>query len=386
MRALFLTHAFPRWSGDHAGSFLLHLALALRAEGVEVSVLAPAGPDLPSSSRVDGIPVRRFRYAPHELETLAYTGTMVDQVRAGYAARAALLGLVSAGALAAAREARRLRVAVVHAHWWFPCGLSAIFAARLARRPLVTTLHGTDVRIARSNPALRTLCRRVLHGSAEVTTVSSWLAEQLQHIAPSIVAHVAPMPVDTTRFTPGGYRDPRRVLFVGRLTEQKGIRFLMQALPLLPPATTLEVIGDGPEREMLQRFAASAGLANRITWIAPLPQPALAAHYRSAAIVAVPSVDEGLGLVAAEAQLCATPVVAANSGGLRDIVEDGLTGVLAAPRDPGALARAIGGLLDDPARREALGAAGRAHAIATFAPGSVARRYAEIYRQAARNA
>jgi starch synthase len=97
----------------------------------------------------------------------------------------------------------------------------------------------------------------------------------------------------------------------------------------------------------------------------------------------VPSIDEGLGLVAVEAQLCETPVIAFDSGGLSDVVSNGRTGILIDNVSASALAESIDALLASPDRGAALGAAGRLHALATFAPESVARRYATIYRSVA---
>src|SRR5258706_16483574 len=76
MNVLFLTHSFPRSEGDAAGSFILRLAVALRAENVNVHVVAPAGPGLPASAEIEGVSVERFRYAPRRYEKLAYTGNM----------------------------------------------------------------------------------------------------------------------------------------------------------------------------------------------------------------------------------------------------------------------------------------------------------------------
>lgn len=92
--------------------------------------------------------------------------------------------------------------------------------------------------------------------------------------------------------------------------------------------------------------------------------------------------DEGLGLVAVEAQLCETPVVAFASGGLIDVVEHGVTGLLVEQRDPAALAAAVGSLLARPDRGASLGRAGRERALSQFAPQVAARRYLDIYRAA----
>ena len=96
----------------------------------------------------------------------------------------------------------------------------------------------------------------------------------------------------------------------------------------------------------------------------------------------MPSIDEGLGLVAVEAQLCETPVVAFASGGLIDVVEHGVTGMLVEQRDPAALAAAVAAVLARPDRGATLGRAGRERALSQFDPAVAARRYVDIYRTA----
>jgi glycosyltransferase involved in cell wall biosynthesis len=117
-------------------------------------------------------------------------------------------------------------------------------------------------------------------------------------------------------------------------------------------------------------------------WHGALTQDRLVQFYRRAMALVVPSRDEGLGLVAVEAQLCETPVVAFDSGGLPDIIDHGVSGVLVKDFASGALGRAIEDLLDNPDHVQELGRAGRRAALATFAPDAVARRYATIYREA----
>ena len=380
MRALFLTHSFPRQPGDAAGSFVLKLAVALRDQGVDVHVVAPSADHLPATDRFDGIPVERFRYAPRRYEKLAYAGNMHTQVRDSWGARLALLGFLGSEFGSAVRARRAFEPDVVHAHWWFPGGLVGTWLSGLSGVPLVTTLHGTDVRLARGTAMARPLFRHVLQQSRAVTTVSRWLARETETLVSGVTASVAPMPVATDLFSPGGDRDPNRLLFVGRLTAQKGISVLVDALGRMRNTPALDVVGDGPLGPELAARAASLGIADRIQWLGQLPQPRLADLYRRATALVVPSTDEGLGLVAVEAQLCETPVVANESGGLTDTVQHDRTGILVPPGNPDALAAALDALMDRPDRGADLGRAGRIVALAGFAPESAARRYAGIYR------
>jgi glycosyltransferase involved in cell wall biosynthesis len=383
MRVLFLTHSYPRVPGDAAGSFLWHLALALKAEDIEVRVVAPSSEDLPAHDVFDGIPVDRFRYAPRRYENLAYTGNMASEVQRSWSAKLALVGFLGSEFATATRTRREFSPDLIHAHWWFPGGLVGTWVAGLGEVPLVTTMHGSDVRLARTKPFAKPLLRHVIKHSRAVTTVSHWLASEVRAMVPTAAPLVAPMPVATTLFTPGGQRTGNRVLFVGRLTAQKGAGDLVEAFAMMATAAHLDVIGDGPERQQLEERARSLGVADRISWHGAQPQPRLPDFYRAASVVAVPSIGEGLGLVAVEAQLCETPVVAYNSGGVTDTVVDGETGALVRPGDHAALARAMDGVLQDPVRAEKMGRAGRMHALALFAPESAARRYAQLYRSVA---
>jgi glycosyltransferase involved in cell wall biosynthesis len=246
----------------------------------------------------------------------------------------------------------------------------------------VTTLHGTDVRLARSVPVAKPLFGHVLKHSAAVTTVSSWLKDKTQEIAPDINPMIAPMPVSTHLFSPDGKgRDGRRLLFVGRLVPQKGVEHLLHALAAMKTQASLDIIGDGPSRGALEALSRELGVGARVRWHGQLSQSELPGFYQSAAALVVPSAEEGLGLVAVEALLCETPVVAFDSGGLRDVIQHDRTGLLVPAGDRTALGRALDDLLGRDGRGSDLGKAGRLYALSAFAPESAARRYADIYRQ-----
>ena len=384
MKVVFLTHGFPREPNDPVGSFVLRLAVLLREEGITVHVVAPAAPGLSARDTIEGITVERFRYAPGAYETLAYTGTMMTQVMESPTAFAAMGTFVAANTAAAFRAIGREGADLVHAHWWFPGGLAGAAATRLRRVPLVTTLHGSDIRAARAAPGAAAGFRYVMRSSAVVTAVSRWLAEEAAAIAPGLVPRVAPMPVDPTLFHPAtGERTRDRLLFVGKLNEQKGISSLLRAMSTMTGRPELDiVIGPGSNEAPTRRLAAEIGVDSQIRWHAMMPQPELAALYREVTALVAPMIGEGLGLIAVEAALSGLPVVAADSGGLRDIVVAGETGLVVPPADPAALSYALDELLALPDQGASLGEAGRKRALQRFAPAAVARHYADVYRSA----
>lgn len=199
-------------------------------------------------------------------------------------------------------------------------------------------------------------------------------------MAPRLECTVAPMPVDAARYTPPAPGAARAgLLFVGRLTPQKGVDALLDAFARMRTRTTLDVLGRGPEGGALHARAAALGVADRVRWHDPQPPASLAPWYQRAVALVVPSTEEGLGLVAVEALLCQTPVVAFRSGGIVDIVRDGATGLLAPAGDVDALAARLDQIVSEPALARRLGAAGRAHVEARFTPQAAAAQYRAVY-------
>jgi glycosyltransferase involved in cell wall biosynthesis len=387
MKVLFLAHSYPRFATDPVGSFVLRLAVALRGQGIEVEVLAPSAPGLAGEEQFEDVPVHRFRYAPGGFENLAYTGTMRDQVRGSLAAKLWLGSFLAAQAAAAVRLRRRFEARLVHAHWWFPGGLVGTALKDWWGTPLVTTMHGSDVRVAQSSALARPLFQYVMSNSDSVTTVSRWLADETQGLVPSTRPLVAPMPIKPDLFyPPDTSRAANTLLFVGKLNRQKGIEYLLRALALMRHKPTVDVVvGVGSAPEDVRALAETQGVAGQLRWHPLLPQAELAERYRHATALVMPASDEGLGLVAAEALLCETPVVAFASGGLLDLIDHDQTGLLAPAGDAAALARAVDDLLDRPDRGAALGRAGRAAVLARFGAHAVAQRYATLYHELERH-
>lgn len=376
LRVLFVTHAFPRQAGDAAGAFVLALARAVRTEGVEVDVLAPSAPGLAAADTIEGIRVRRYRYAPRAWETLAYTGTMAEQVSGSLRGKLALALMLWRGRRAVRAAVKAWHPHLVHAHWWFPSGMMCGGHGV----PMIVTMHGSDVRLARGARA-RALFRRVAAQATALFAVSGWLARLARDALGGRSVDTAPMPAATALFTPpaNDAHKKDRMLFVGRLNAQKGLDDLLQAMARARRTWTLDVVGDGPDGGALRRRAGSLGVAERISWLGHLPQSELPALYARSAALIIPSTEEGLGLVGVEAALCETPSIAYASGGLTDVVRDGATGWLVPTGDVAALAHAIDGVVERPTQARAYGAAARVRALATFSPEAVGARYRAAY-------
>lgn len=392
MRVLFVTHNIPRHDGDVAGSFVLRLAVALQSIGHHVDVIAPGAPGLAPYGVIDGVAIDRIRYGSDSSMTLAYTGTMAEQVTSSWRGKFALFAM-----LRSIRRAVQAKVNdaatkgtpydIVHAHWWFPSALALVGAESRRSPPLVITMHGSDVRLAHRKPVAHPLMRAALKQASARSAVSRWLADIVDNIAPPTQTHVAPMPVDTVRFAPPDTVVNQRagILFVGRLNAQKGLSDVLDAmsLPALSSAQ-LTVVGDGPDAAALRTKAATLGVSSRAHWVGPVAQPSLAALFQRAVCVAMPSREEGLGLTAVEAQLCETPVVAYASGGVVDVVQPSRGGTLVPVGDIREFAHSLAALVSHPDVASEKGRHSRTEMLKRFSPNVVAAQYTSIYEEAIR--
>ena len=180
-----------------------------------------------------------------------------------------------------------------------------------------------------------------------------------------------------------GHEGRRRVVFAGRVIDAKGVGVLIRAIREIDAEVV--ICGDGWRTEAMRRLARRLGLAKRVHFRGWLSPDELATELAEASIVALPSLwPEPFGLVGIEALAAGRPVIASLTGGVGDWLEDGVNGLAVKPGDVRALARALGDLLDDPARQAELGAAGQAMVAARFSPERHIEQLLEAYRGARR--
>lgn len=310
MRVLVLTTSYPRSATDVSGLFVADAVARLHAAGVDVSVVSPMD---------------------FEHHGIAYGAGIVGNLRARPALAARVPSMLRNFRRAAARAAED--VDLVHAHW-----LASAWVGSSLGRPLVAQVWGTDVALARRAPWL---ARRIFAAASAVVAPSTQLARDAEALGARRV-RVIPSGVDVPEAV-AQPDDPPHVLYAGRLSREKGILELVDAARGLP----LVVAGDGPLRD---RVPGALGM---------LAHDDLVRRYAQAAVVACPSRREGFGVVCAEAMAHGRPVVASRVGGLLDLVEDEVTGILVKPGDVRALRAALERLLGDAALRSRMGDAAR---------------------------
>jgi glycosyltransferase involved in cell wall biosynthesis len=183
-------------------------------------------------------------------------------------------------------------------------------------------------------------------------------------------------------------RPLRRIVSIGRLVERKGVRTLLEALPLVPGAE-LVVAGGPDERELdgdphvrsLRAAAGELGVADRVRFVGRVGRAEVPALMRSADVVACVPWYEPFGIVPLEAMACGRAVVASAVGGIQDTVVDQVTGLLVPPRRPDLLASALRGLLATPTQALAFGIAGRDRVLARYGWDRIADCTLAVYQE-----
>src|SRR5438094_232785 len=387
MRVLHVVTAFPRVREDVITPWLVELIKRQRAQGDDVDVFTSSYRGL-GNQVFDGILVYRFRYFLRRWENLTHEETAPDRMRRSLLYRMLPLWFVTAGMFAIWRHCRRHRYDVIHVHWPVPLALLGWAAQRAAPAALVTTVYGVEVRwVKHGLRFLKGFLAWAARRSDRVVAISADTARELREIVDvpiEVIPYTTSLPDTAAVALPQPTHGP--VLFVGRLVERKGVAHLIDAVARLgDDRPSLEIIGDGPERAALEARVNALGIADRVVFRGQVTTEELRRSYARAAVFVLPSVldargdTEGLGVVLLEAMNYGTPVVASRVGGIPDIVEDGVSGLLVPPGDADALAAAVRRLRDDPALARRLGEAGRRRLQEEFSWDVIVTRWLDLY-------
>ena len=266
------------------------------------------------------------------------------------------------------RELERFGAQHLHAHFGWEGLLTAWLAGQMLNLPFSVTLHGSDV-LVQPYAGLGT----ALRAAARVICVS-------EHIRQKVVTEYGVDPrravlihcgIDPQLFCPAAPPPgPLRLLTVARMNPVKGLGDLIAACALLRDrglAFRLSLVGDGAERPELEEQVRALGLEEQIALLGALPNEQLPRLYQEHSLFVLPSHSEGMGVVLMEALASGLPVVASRVGGIPEVVEDGVDGLLVAPRQPQQLAEAILALQDAPRQQRArMASAGREKILARF--------------------
>ncbi len=325
---------------------------------------------------------------------------LLNGVRVIFAARQATLSSTPIS-LALPGLLAHERPDIAHLQFPYPWGELAHLIAGRARHTVIT-YHSDIVRQKYLRllyaPFMQTVLQRA---EALIATSPNYIRSSPVLSRWRSKCHVVPLGIDPARFLnvdervtwqtrvellAGAPADTLLLLSVGLLRYYKGLTFLLQALPAAP-RTRLAIVGAGPMEAELKALTSALNLNDRVRFLGAISEEALPAHYTACDIFVFPSVErsEAYGLVQLEAMFAGKPIVATELGtGTSFITQDGVTGLVAPPRQPGQLAAALNRLIANPALRAQLGAAGRERALREFTAEMMVERMETIYQHVLR--
>jgi glycogen synthase len=380
VKALLLTREYPPHVYGGAGVVVDELSRAL-ARRMAVEVRCFGRPDAPP-----GVDARGYE----------------PPARPAGGPRPPYMGALDALSVGLAMAADPVDADVANAHTWY-AALAGHLIRTVHRVPLVVTLHSLEPLRPWKAGQLGTgygvsswVERTAVEAAERVIAVSDAMGrDALAHFAidPERL-RVVHNGIDLARYRRTAARDAleRRgirepyALFVGRISEQKGLFHLVEAARGLPDRVELVLCAASPDTsEVEARLAAAVAGAPRVRWIREMvPVDEMVQLYSHAALFVCPSIYEPFGVINLEAMACEAPVVASAVGGILEVVQDGVTGALVPPGDAAALARAMNAVLADPARAREMGRAGRRRAEERFGWDVVAAQTEAVYAEARR--
>lgn len=385
MKICMLTWEFPPRIVGGIARHCLGLAKALVKDNHEVHVISLEFPGAPSYEDVEGVKVHRVRIElghPNFITWIFLFNHFMEK-------RIAMLS-------------RDVDFDIIHIHDWLTA-LVGISSKHYLNKPLISTVHSTE--IGRSQ-GLHNQDSYLIDGlewwmtyeSKRVIVTSNSMKNELRdHFRlPEEKIDVIPNAIDMTKYQKNVDRESVRrrygvgpheklVLFVGRLVPQKGVEYLIRAVPSIVkrhPEAKFIIIGDGWSRSYLESLSMSTGHRDKIRFVGFISDSELVEQTMSADVLVIPSIYEPFGIVALEGMAAGVPVVAGNVGGLAEIIEHDRTGVLVYPRSPESIAWGVKRVLSDSEYSRWLIQNAKKKIRQIYSWQAVAKRTVEVYEKA----
>jgi teichuronic acid biosynthesis glycosyltransferase TuaC len=392
LRVLVLSHMFPTSCNSTSGLFVLEQVKALRTLGVEMVTITPIPwpppflhflprvkkfLSVPLQATIDGLFVEYPRVPTLPGGRLFYLEGLFQ-----YLSVRRLVG----------RYIKHKKIDLIHAHTIMPDGFAAMLLGREFGLPVVCTVHGSDISFYphRNRPTLwatKAALKRIRH----MVTVSSDLKQKIFSMTGISQVEVIPNGADPRTFQPVNKVEARRkldlpldkkiVLFVGHLIEVKGVDYLLRAMcRLREKQASLFLVGEGNLRSSLVAMSRDLGLEEKCTFVGERPHDEIPLWLCAADCLVLSSLSEGLPTILVEAMFCNTPIVATDVGGVREIIDDGRTGLLVRSKEPLEIAHAIQRLLNNAEFASHLAEQARSDAMDRLSWKTNATRMLGVYR------
>jgi glycosyltransferase involved in cell wall biosynthesis len=365
-----ITSSYPRYSGDGVGSFIHSLSSTLSAQGHQVHILTPYNPQSSKEWLAQWKVEPVFFMRPKKWSLLGHSRSLSGDLSLRWHSYPLVALFTFFAFFRLLRLVKEIQAQVIYAHWLIPGGFIGALVARVAKTPLVVSLHGSDVFVAERYPFLKPLIRFIFREVCRVTACSNDLAIRVTKLGlPPKKVTVIPYGVSAECFKPDPLTGQKAreklaipltakvVVALGRLVRKKGFDFFIHSIPLIlasQPNTLFFIGGDGDLSSELQGLADSLNLRDHLFFPGHIPWQETQSYLNMADVVVVPSVIDasgnvdGLPNVLLEAMAAGCAIVASQVAGIPDIIQNNRNGLLVPPGEACALASAVISILENP--------------------------------------
>lgn len=409
MKICLLTHSYPRFPNDTTAPFVESTAETLQKHGVDVTVLTPDTPKLNRTATDHNVNLQTYRYFfPRQLQQLGYANTLVNDCELKRYVYLLAPFMFLSGIFHLFQLHRKHHFDVIQAQWLLPNGFIGAVLCKVYKLPLVITMQGSDMFIAKQNPLFKLMVLWTLKHTAMVTSVTPTFLPELAALGvPKEKRCLIPNGVDPEVFPPPSHKQltalrkklsiPAENLIIfalGRIVLKKGFDILIQALPLIKQkiaGVTLIIGGDGTDLTRLKTVAKELKVSDSVRFTGTISRADVPVYFHLCDIFTLPAIFDpkgnvdGCPNVILEAMACGKPVVASGISGIPVVVKSGATGILVEEKNVTQLAEALVALLTDKPKREQFGRAGQQRILNELTWDKVIEQIKDVYQHSVKN-
>lgn len=388
MRVLHIVTACPydEKEGEVLTPWLWRILKELNKRGVKVDILCPTYQGR-SGEIFEGFYVHRYRYCISKWEILGYKTAIPEILKTTKWAYVLIPFYILAGLLKSFILSGTENYDVVHVHWPLPLAILSL-PFKIKGIPVVHSYYTAEIKLMESLGFLGKIMKLLVYTADVKTAISTYVKTLLGYEDVIIIPYASALDIK-------GFYPPREkpenpiILFVGRLVERKGVKYLIDAARVLKEKganISVHIVGDGPLKGELEEYARVLGLGEVVVFKGRVGGDELIEEYKNAHIFVLPSIidskgdTEGLGVVLIEALTFGLPVIGSRVGGIPDIILDRETGLLVDEKDPQGLASAVEYLLLNWEEAKKMVVSGQERIKKLFSPEGVANRILKIYK------
>ena len=370
MKILVPSTSYPRYPNDYIAPFLHELFDEIQKKKHEIIVLVPELKDMPKIQDFGNLKVHRVSYTKNKNKQVLGDGFLPERLKS-HSNKFSLIKFLFNALRKALSFHKRKNFDLIHSQWIFPSGLLGLILKILIKRPLIITIHGAGIFLMKKYPFLKPLLKLTLKKADLVIFNSTYTKKETLKIYKTLKNNVVlHQGINIKRFQELEKKKfPKHELFennlvilsVGRLIERKGFRYLITAIKYLKkshPNLKLMIIGTGPENQFLRTYAKGLDLGEDVIFMGQVKGEDIPHYFKNASLFILPAIidkngdTEGLGLVLLEAMASGIPVIGTKVGGIVDIIDDGVNGILIPEKNSEKIVESISNLLSNNELRE----------------------------------